>query len=930
MASRQFGLNRLRKILFFGSLILSLWLGHGSIIIREIATAQSEAPSQLVQQGVDSYQAGNYQKAVENWQQALKMYEQDNNGANAAIVLENLARTHQQLGDSEAAIAYWERVIAYYRQQQDWQKVGRLMTQQAQVYSSAGQPRKALSLLCRSPNVDEDINLQSGCMEESALEIARTYGDREGEAAAIGSLGNVYRLVGNYEQAIECLQAVSGIVEASEQKNIQTLECRRGVVGEDDESVIGAYRFSALNNLGIVYASRAQRFENFGNSAAFRGAQDKAESLKQQATANRQAAQDYFHKSLELSSEPQLQMQALLNLIQLNRQTSASKLASSDEDRGSSVVVRRSLSDPLVQQALNLLDQLPHSRYKVYAAIRLANEAITIDPNTAKLNAAKTAQCPQRLLETARAEELLKQANSIAQSLGDYRAQSFALGELGQIYECRQDYAQALDYTNQARLAANQNLQTQDSLYLWEWQAGRIFEAQGKKTEALAAYERAVAILQEIRDEILSIERELQFDFRDAIAPLYRYYASLNLELAESLSFQSQPYQNELTAALEAIDFLKLAELQDYFGDDCILTTFDAQQTDQLLQPDTVVFSSIVLKNRTAIVANFFTEKKFIWIDVDRATLKKEIENFQSGLLDRSTIFYGDAPNQKPQGKKLYDWIVGPFAAELEKAQIKRLVFIQDGILRSIPMAALYDGEKFLVQKYAIATTPSLNLTNPSAFSTEDLQILAFGLTQSVEVEGETFPALANVEEEIESITARFSDSKTFLDGNFTQQSLQAELNQTLYPIIHIATHAKFGTVPEDTFLVMGNSQKLIITQLEDKIRRVSGREDSVELLALTACDTAVGDERAVLGLGGIAARAGVKSTLASLWAIQDESTKILVDHFYSRLESGVSKSEALQAAQLELIQAQTTEAINDDYAHPYYWAPFILIGNWL
>ena len=912
---RPFGLNRLQKILFLGSLIFSLWLDHSPIIILpvgldKIATAQSSAPSQLVQRGADSYETGNYQKALEDWQKALKIYEKANNQANAAIILENLARTYQQLGQNESAIGYWNQVIDYYRQHQNGQKVGRLMIEQAQVYSAAGQPTKALSLLCRSPDVDEDIAEESGCVEGSALQIARTYQDREGEAVAIGSLGNAYHLVGNYERAINCLRAVSGI-EGAQRQNLQTSrECTREVVSaEGDDLVIQAYRFSALNNLGNVYTSKAQRFETFGRSAKIRGAQDKAESLEQEATVNRQSAQNYFQQSFELASNRQQQMQVLLNLIQLDRQTQVSKLAGSEN---------------LVQQALNLLDQLPNSRYKVYAAIRLADESV------ADRAAPQTAQCSQRLLEEARAEELLKQANSIAQSLEDQRAQSFALGELGHLYECRQDYAQALDYTERARLAANQNLQAQDSLYLWEWQAGRIFEEQGKEFEALAAYERAIAILQEIRDELLSVERELQFDFRDAIEPLYREFASLNLELAESLSPESQIYQSELNAALNAIDALKLAELQDYFGDDCILTTFDDQQTDQLLQPDTAVFSSIVLKDRTAIVANFPTKKKFTWIDVDRDILREEIEAFQSGLLDRSNIFYGDAPNQKLQAQKLYDWIVAPFASDLEQAQIKTLVFIQDGILRNIPMAALYDGEKFLVQKYAIATTPSLNLTNPRAFSAEDLELLALGVTKPVKVDGETFPALANVEAEIASIAARFSESELFLDSNFTQQRLQTELNQTLYPIIHIATHAQFGTVPEDTFLVTGNNQKLTITQLEDDIRRVSRGADSVELLALTACETAVGDERSVLGLAGIAARAGVKSTLASLWSIQDESTRILVDRFYGSLQSGASKTQALQAAQRELIEAQTTEAINDDYVHPYYWAPFILIGNWL
>jgi CHAT domain-containing protein len=164
-------------------------------------------------------------------------------------------------------------------------------------------------------------------------------------------------------------------------------------------------------------------------------------------------------------------------------------------------------------------------------------------------------------------------------------------------------------------------------------------------------------------------------------------------------------------------------------------------------------------------------------------------------------------------------------------------------------MAALHDGEEFLVQKYAIATTPGLRLTSPKPLNFLSLRTLALGLTEAANVDGENFKALANVTDEIDRVIKLFPGSKKLLDEQFTPKSLEQELKQTIYPIIHIATHGQFGTIPEDSFLVTGNNEKITITQLESDIRRFSKGTEPVELLALTACQTGIGDDRATLGM---------------------------------------------------------------------------------
>jgi CHAT domain-containing protein len=230
--------------------------------------------------------------------------------------------------------------------------------------------------------------------------------------------------------------------------------------------------------------------------------------------------------------------------------------------------------------------------------------------------------------------------------------------------------------------------------------------------------------------------------------------------------------------------------------------------------------------------------------------------------------------------------------------------------------------KQYLIEQYAVATTPSLAVTKPKPIARENLKVLALGLSEVSSVNGTTYPLLPNVQKEIQLVAQKFQDSKPLLNQKFTSDRLRQELATNNYPIVHIASHAQFGIEPQDTFLVTGNNQTLTITELDRLIRQVSRKQESLELLSLTACDTALGDERASLGLAGVAVQAGASSAMASLWSIDDGVTPQLVEQFYTSLENpDLNKAQALQAAQLKLIEQDL---------HPAYWAPFILIGNWL
>ncbi|MBW4685958.1 MAG: CHAT domain-containing protein [Komarekiella atlantica HA4396-MV6] len=816
--------------------------------------------SQYVDQGIKSYATGDFQDAIKQWQRVLTFYQKTQNHLPVGII-NNLAKAYQHIGESELAIAYWEQAIAYYRQIKDMPRVGLSLTQEAQVYNSLEQTAKAIALA------------------NSALEITHTYKDISLQAAALESRGEAYRLEGNYKQAIIDLE--KSLRVSQKIKNIY-------------------YRYSALKSLGNVYINLTQ--VNYRHPDSIIQADDKNSSEQ-----FRKQAWEYLQKGLNIArdrGDKLGEMRLLFNSILLDhRQTS--KLAS-----------------VALQQALVLLEQLPDSPDKVYAAIDLAN-LVQFPPVNA---ISYLVTCPQSQ-GNSKALDLLVQAVSTAQRLKSFSVLSFAMGNLGHFYECRQDHQQALKLTTQAQRTAKQSLNTleaQNRLFLWDWQAGRILKAQNKVFDAIKAYTETFESLKHIRSTICNINPYLQVDLQDVFEPLYRQFIDIKLSLEGDKIANTKKIISidNLNSVIATVDNLQLAETQNYCVNDCKSTGINNQQADVIrLKENTAIFHSIILEKHTAIIISFPNGyKKFKWINIDSETLREEVNKFRIGLENYGEITYN------PKGaQKLYDWIVRPFAKDLESLQITTLVFIQDGVLRSVPMAALHDGDKFLVEKYAIATTPSLTLTNPQTVHSKNLRALAVGLTKDAIVSGRRYEALSNVASEIRQVKKQIPGSKHLLDENFTSDRLQAELQKTVYQIIHIATHGEFGNFPEDTFLVTGDNNKLTITELYNIIRSLAHGAKTIDLLTLTACDTAIGNDRAALGLAGVAVQAGVRTALASLWSINDASTVELVTKFYEAWRHpGVSKAEALRKAQQTLISNGKISA------HPAYWAAFILIGNWL
>jgi CHAT domain-containing protein len=896
-------MHRLVSVLFLCSLTLSLCFGQILSTNGQAVESRNDV-SQLVSQGVEKYQAGNFSAAIDKWKAALNVYPKNTVNANVTVINENIARAYRQLGQSEKALEFWKPVIAYHRGSNNWQKLGRSQTEEAQEYINMGQPMKAIALLCGTyyrRESDKENALQTAleknqCKPESALQIARREKDAQGEVATLGSLGEAYHKRGNYDVAIE--QYLKSALEIKST----------------------GYEFALNNSLGKSHLSRAQLWNIRANSARQQDYEKREERFNLNSKQDYQQALKYFQNSLKIARQQNnkfAQIQVLSNIIQLSYR---SKLLN---------IIPQSQVDEAIKDALIIVNQLPLSRTKVYAQIDLAN----LPANNKSIASSKTS-CQALRLPDAEVKELLESAVKSSQKLQDYRSQSFALGTLGHYYECHQKYNQALELTQKAIFNAEQELQSEDSLYLWEWQAGRIFSLLKEDKKATNAYKRADNILSGVREDILLADRDLQFDFRDIIKPFYSQLAELRLEKAEN-SDNSLEQNQQLNEAVTTVNSLQVAELQNYFGNDCILTTIDEITISNLLEKDTAVFNSLILDKGVAIVVSLSNgegkyERQWRWMKENNETVslkvaKDSINNYRKKLIE-STLDLTYTPDKNIEAQKLYRWIIKEFEDEFKRRGIKTLVFVQDGILRTVPMASLYDAEeqKYLIQKYAIATTPSLSLTAPKKLKRQENHALILGLSQKAVIDGEIFDKLPNVKSEIQEVQRLFPKKKPLINTDFEPQAVKQELANEIYPVIHVATHAQFGTIPSDTFIVTGNNDKLTIDQLEEALRQTNSQSDAaVELLTLSACQTAFGDERSALGLAGVAIQAGVRSAVASLWSVDDKSTSILITEFYRQLKTGMSKAEALRAAQLKLIE-------DKEYDKPYYWSPFILIGNWL
>jgi CHAT domain-containing protein/Flp pilus assembly protein TadD len=548
-----------------------------------------------------------------------------------------------------------------------------------------------------------------------------------------------------------------------------------------------------------------------------------------------------------------------------------------------------------IEKALALLQGLEDSIFKAHALI-----------NAGLLCRDLEAHFPDQADPlTALASDAFGRAIQVSRNIEDRRTLSYAYGYLGGLYEREARFEEALGLTRRA-VSLAQRSHSPESLYRWHWQSGRILRGIGKPEEAVAAYRHAMASLQTIRKEMTLCTGDSSF--RSTAAQLCTQYVDLVLEVAASAD-NPQPYLSE---ARDALELVKVFELRDYFKDDCVDAARSVDTKLDLLSEAALIIYPILLKDRLELLVRFPEGLKRYTVKISAERLTQEVRGFRSKIEKRTSGEF------LPHSRQLYDWLILPFEKDLADRRIDTLVFVPDGPLRTIPMGALHSGKKFLIEDYAIAITPGLNLTDPKPLRNDQVRVLSLGLTEPVQ----DFPGLPYVSGELEAIHRLFG-GRSLVNQDFVLARVGEELKKEPFSVLHIASHGHFGQDVEDTFILAFDG-RMTMDRLGDYVGLFRFREEPLDLLTLSACETAAGDDRAALGLAGIAIRAGARSALATLWHVSDPGSYRLVVEFYRRLrEPGVSRASALQSAQLALLK-------DPRYDHPCYWAPFLLINNWL
>jgi CHAT domain-containing protein len=509
-----------------------------------------------------------------------------------------------------------------------------------------------------------------------------------------------------------------------------------------------------------------------------------------------------------------------------------------------------------------------------------------------------------------RAAQLLQEAFEQAQQAGQTRLASYALGYLAELHEREGQLDPALEL-DQAALLAALEADAPDAIFHWRWQAGRIHARAGRSERALAAYRQAAVTLVEIRERAALAGAAWSSVLGTDTDEFYVQFVDQLLRRAAATG-DAAGRQALLVEARDTLEARKADELRDYFRDECLAALRQAAPEEI---PGTAVVYPVVLPDRLELIVGGAGRLTSIVSPVDRETLTAEVREFRRTLPRQTTREY-----LRP-ARALYGWLIRPIEGELGQIAPRTLVFVPDGPLRTIPFSALVDADtgQFLVERYPIAIVPSLTLTDPRPLPRGGIQLLAAGLSQAVD----GFPPLVFVDSEIAALREEYP-GRTLLNEQFEVARFEDAVESRPFGIVHIASHAEFADDPSQSFLLAYDG-KISMDQLARSIGTTRFRATQpLELLTLSACETAAGNDRAALGLAGIALRAGARSALATLWSVNDQSSTELVTGFYRALaDPEVSRAEALRLAQLELLAQRGTR-------HPAFWSAFVLISSWL
>ena len=895
--------------------------------------ALSESTTNSITAGIEAFETGRFADAIAHWETALSQATlSQTDGLTSAYLLSNLATARQQLGDISAAQTAIAESLTILENEQSrsqtyWEISARALNAQGQVLWRQGQAQQALSHWQQAEA--HYRTAQSSSVAASGVTPSLAETEQSGlirsqinQAIAQQELGFNQQAMRQLTQLTQQLSTFSPSLQVAAAKELGRALRRIGKFAEA-ESVL---------SMGLQLANTGSEASRGKNAAPVRqlelelGHTLRSLSHREIAIGATQAAQtssrqalDHYAKvaSSDRNSQTELRLQLQAQLNQLSHLVEIGQLLAAQalwpQIDPSVLSPGRDRIEAYISYAHSLLClQAPAATGCVKQEWQaIANESA----------APQNAQSP-----SPRAiAELLADAHRQARALSDPLLAAYAMGELGHLYELSNQPTEAIRLTQQA-LSILEGKRIPEVAYQWEWQLGRLYSrefaessqavtaSKGTRSKAIAAYQQALTSLATVRQNLSQINPQVQFSFRDNVEPLYREFVVLLLNQPSGPG--GQPSPEALSLAISTIDALQLTELENFLG--CELTQL-VNLNETSVDANAAKIYPIVLPQQLAIIVDL-PDRPLLLRTVEVS--QREVEAAIQSLRENLTL-PGKTPAVLDLATQLYSWLISPLDPILaENEQIQTLVFVPDGPLRNIPMGVLYDGQQYLIEKdYAIAVAPQLELFTPRP--TSQLKVLRGGVGLPQTVQGRSFPSIELVQAELEQIPEELTVDAPLLNEDFTKANIEKQLARQQYTAIHWKTHGIFSSDPIETFLV-AYQDDITANELSDLIRAAREQQsEPLELLVLSACETALGDRRAVLGLAGIAVRAGTRSTLSTLWRADDGANTQLMSYFYQGLNDGLTKAQALKRSQQALLN-------EEGYPAPYYWAPYVLVGNWL
>jgi CHAT domain-containing protein len=579
------------------------------------------------------------------------------------------------------------------------------------------------------------------------------------------------------------------------------------------------------------------------------------------------------------------------------------------------------------QQLLSIaprINNLPNNVVKSKLALKVAQYAL----NKEYQNISVTLQTELQ----QQVYKLLTPLVAITSGSSQNRVKAEAMGYMGLLYRWQLRNEEALELTEQA-LTAAQDTNSKELTAQLEAQKGDLLRVLGDDKRALTAYGHAV-------NDLFSIRADMPINFADGrsalvelIEPIYRSYVDLLFKT--HVSDGSDKEIQLLTNAVESMEAIKDASLQDFFLGRCSDSTGSLLDMKNQITPGATIVYPILLKDRIELVVK--TNQK-----IYRHTVNASFDEVQNqALILAKTLHNGK--DFRAASKKLYEWLFLPIKDDLRNENTTVIVYVPDRTLRAVPFSALYDGKEFVVEHYGVVTLPSLRLLN-LVQNHHDIHVphsLLAGLSKPDGASIDQLPknivdgispdkmdrkalvdelSLPSVEKEIGSLGTK-DQSTTLINNDFTVSTFNSDIQTGDYDKVHIASHGYFGKNARDSF-IMSYDKNISLLDFKSTLEATNLKKQPIELLTLSACKTAEGDDRMLLGFSGLALKSNVLSAVGSLWSIHDEATMEFMKLFYEGMGRSLNKAQAMREAQISMLK-------NKKFKHPFFWAPFILIGNW-